>query len=72
MSGRTFALTVLAAGYLLLSAYCAILVSHLASSHAAMPFDDLDGLIRSDYTLITLGATRAMMEQSRSESRSRS
>ena len=50
-SGKVFSFTLLIGGYLLFSCYCAVLISHLAVTKINMPFEDLEGLIRSDYRL---------------------
>ena len=50
-SGKVFAFTLLIGGYLLFSCYCAVLISHLAVSKIDMPFEDLEGFIKSDYRL---------------------
>ena len=38
-------------GYLLLSCYCAVLISYLTVNTFNMPFDNIDGLIESSYEL---------------------
>ena len=50
-SGKVLSFTLLIGGYLLFSCYCAVLISHLAVSKIAMPFQDLEGFINSDYKL---------------------
>ena len=51
LSGKIFSLSMLIGGYILLSSYCAVLISYLTVSSVVMPFKDLEGLIESSYEL---------------------
>ena len=51
MSGRVFSFSMLIGGYLVLNCYCAVLISHLTVNKIAMPFEDLEGFLDSDYKL---------------------
>ena len=54
MSGKVFSLSMLIGGYLVLNCYCAALVSHLTVKKIAMPFEDLEGFLDSEYKLAQL------------------
>ena len=51
VSGKIFSFSMLTGGYLLLSAYCAVLISYLTVETIFMPFKDIEGLIASSYRL---------------------
>ena len=51
VSGKIFSFSMLTGGYLLLSAYCAVLISYLTVDTYVLPFDSIEGLIESDYEL---------------------
>ena len=54
MSGKVFSLSMLIGGYLVLNCYCAALTSHLTVKKIAMPFEDLEGFLNSEYKLAQL------------------
>ena len=51
VSGKIFSFSMLICGYLLLSCYCAVLISYLTVETFDMPFDDIEGLTESSYEL---------------------
>ena len=51
VSGKIFSFSMLIGGYLLLSCYCAVLISYLTVSTFVLPFDNIQGLIESNYEL---------------------
>jgi hypothetical protein len=63
LSGRIFSVTMLLTGYLLLSSYGAVLVSYLAVTTVVLPFNNVEGLIESNYQVAQwTGSTKTIME----------